>query len=1247
MLLVLIVLACGTGRAAAPPVLLPAERDALLKKVAALEQRAGLCELAGPFSDALTHRQTALGLRERLHGLAHWRMIDARAALHFDRQAARLDRAGQDELRAALRREQQALRLERQGKLAQAEKELAEVLVVYRRLLGARQAPVARALHLLGRVQLPQRKYQLAHRSATQALAIRREVLGENHPDTAASLNNRGNAQENLGASTEALADHQAALTIFRATLPADHLHIASSLVNRGRVQRALRQFREALASFEEGLAIHRKALPKGNYLIAVSLSERAKVLNNLGQYEAARDSHREALAIFRVTLPRDHHHLAASLNNLGIVEHNLRLLDAASAAFEEALAINRRILAADHPTIAETLSNLGQVQRDLGRYEAARRSHQEALSIFRKVSPRRPFALAHGLSNLGVAQSRLGQHEEARKSFEEELAIRRDILPRGHPDIARCLCNLGQVQRDLGRHDEARKTLQEALAARRQALPEKHPDIARILTALAVLQRQLGQQEAARTNYEKALAIQRAVLPAGHPDLAVTLTGLGNLEHDLGRFEAARTHHEEALRVYRAARPRGHPDVATSLLCLGLAQRDLGQYEAARQSLQEALKIRRQALPARHPDIAASLVGLGTVHRQRAEHEAARRCYEEALAIQRQALPGDHPDLAASLTNLGLLAVLTGKDTRQGRDRLEEALAIHQRTLPRLALAQAEQDQLLTRNRARLALDLLLTLASRHPEQAERACSRVVAFKGAVTARQRWARQTRDAAGPETRRLFDQLRQLNHQLLRLALSDPFRQDVDPAHLRALGQERARLEQALATNSPAYRRLLQQASRGAGDVRAALPEGVALLDLVEYLHVSAAPAGKTTVRGEPRFLAFVVRPGQAEVVLVPLGKSDRIASLVDAWRASRGAGEPLVKDRPDPAVLLRQEVWQKLQKHLGGATTVLYSPDGPLCRLPLAALPGAKPGTFLVHEHAFAVVPVPQLLPELLAQRSLPPGAKPSLLLLGGVDFGTGHRPGVEKASSRLPALPRFELLRGTESEVNDLGTQFKDAFADAPAPVLLRKDRARKAAFVKAAAKVRYLHLATHGFFATESEAAPLDSAWRSSLLRGVRLRPDVTGRHPGLLSGLVFAGANNPTVRPEDCVLTALEAAELPLERAELVTLSACETGLGRTAGGEGVLGLQRAFQLAGARSVLASLWMVRDEDTHRLMREFYRRVWSSRPVARAEALRQAQLWLIDHHARRGGLERKEKKAGPLSPHFWAGFVLSGDWR
>ena len=199
----------------------------------------------------------------------------------------------------------------------------------------------------------------------------------------------------------------------------------------------------------------------------------------------------------------------------------------------------------------------------------------------------------------------------------------------------------------------------------------------------------------------------------------------------------------------------------------------------------------------------------------------------------------------------------------------------------------------------------------------------------------------------------------------------------------------------------------------------------------------------------------------------------------------------------------------------------------------------------------------------------------------------------------------------------------------------------------------MRYLHLATHGFFARSELNSALyhpvnmpDALSPPLLLSlpGTRtgFQDSLVGFHPGLLSGLALAGANRNSepataterARLDDGILTALEVAELNLSGTELVVLSACETGLGRAAGGEGLLGLQR-LPGCGARTVVASLWKVDDEATRELMAEFYANLWRKH-LGPMEALRQAQLLLLNGGCTSGrarGIGAPEP--GPVEEH------------
>jgi CHAT domain-containing protein len=263
-----------------------------------------------------------------------------------------------------------------------------------------------------------------------------------------------------------------------------------------------------------------------------------------------------------------------------------------------------------------------------------------------------------------------------------------------------------------------------------------------------------------------------------------------------------------------------------------------------------------------------------------------------------------------------------------------------------------------------------------------------------------------------------------------------------------------------------------------------------------------------------------------------------------------------------------------------------------------------------------------------------------------------------------------FNRLPATQREVALIEKLYHQDFGTAGIRTL-EEDQATKAAFLAQAGRYRYLHLATHGFFIQERPPTPVAQTHRGAALFG---GPPSAELHAGLLCGLALAGANQAG-KPsgseaagggaDSGILTAEEIGTQNLDGVQLVMLSACETGLGQAAGGEGLLGLQRSFQTAGARSVVASLWKVPDEETKALMAAFYTNLWQ-RKLSPLESLRQAQLAMLHGYDAKAGRLRApdfsqtaplpagsaaEKPAAAgrttLSPAYWAAFVLSGDWR
>jgi CHAT domain-containing protein len=546
-----------------------------------------------------------------------------------------------------------------------------------------------------------------------------------------------------------------------------------------------------------------------------------------------------------------------------------------------------------------------------------------------------------------------------------------------------------------------------------------------------------------------------------------------------------------------------------------------------------------------------------------------------------------------------------------------------------------------------------------------------VLASKGLLAARQADEQMARDQ--PKLKPLIDELRLLRASLAQVSRQTPTtpQQQKDwRKRFEELEKDKERLEVLLAQKSEAFRRFQKLRDASAKDVTAALPANTAFLDFLFYTHYTPPTKGKGEVGTETRLLAFVLTRDRAPV-LVPLGPAGPIRQAVASWREAVADNQASNM----PGRELSRRLWAPLRQHLGRVETVLIAPDGALCGLPFAALPGAKPGSYLCEELAIGYVTSARQLLELQADKDASRGQ--GLLTVGGLAYG---KPAAAPPPSAALAPLAFPPLPGTRVEAQRIGRLYRAAFPKAEAPRQLGgegADAARLKAELPPLAKAapRYLHLATHGFF----EAPPPESKGKKPARGWDPDRRERTfDRNPLLLSGLVLSGANESYAKG---ILTAEEVSSMDLRGVDLAVLSACETGLGRVDQGEGVQGLQSGFQRAGARALAVSLWSVNDAATSVLMEEFYTNLWVKK-LPKLKALQQAQVTVLRNPGqvlKRGrelevllakeGLSAKDrarlaqrgiyKKVEELPdggkiielqrspPAWWAAFVLCGDPR
>ena len=727
-------------------------------------------------------------------------------------------------------------------------------------------------------------------------------------------------------------------------------------------------------------------------------------------------------------------------------------------------------------------------------------------------------------------------------------------------------MANLGAVRRQRGDYAEGERLLRRALAVH-QKRDTGGEDEAHALNALGVLVKDRGDLEQAAVLYERALAIYERLSPDS-ARVAGLLNNLGNLARQRGDLAGAERSHRRALAIRESLGPGGL-DVAASLHNLGQVALDAGRLDEAESLLRRSLE-RKQALAPQGPLVTSTLLVLGHLALARGDLAAARDAYERTLALRSRLMP----DTAAEAE-----AWRAWGEMHRRAGRTAEALLAWRRAA---AALEAQRGRLggdhdvrvgFAAQHAALYQELMeLLVTAGRPAEAlqvlERSRARALLDMLAE----------RDLLGPgqlppdlaqERRRLDGEYDRVQAELAGSSLArDAARVEGLLRRRRALHDEREALAARVRAASPALAALHYPRPLDLDRARRALDAGTVLLAFAV---------------GRDQTLVFVVRPSGAREGLTvhrrPIGE-EALRQRVSAFRGliERGRESPSVEPAlTAQAQQLYRELLEPAAADLEAAQRLVLVPDGPLHSLPFAAL-SSRGSRYLIEDRPLHLVLSATLYAELRRSRERRGRLGPL------VAFGDPRYPPGDARLSSLPASGR---------EVEQIAALF------GPSAVVRRGSEATEERALQDSRRARYLHFAVHGLV---DRQLPLDSA-------------------------LALTAGGRPE---EGGFLQAWEVFEKMRTDAELVTLSACDTGLGREMAGEGLIGLVRAFHHAGAPSVVASLWAVADRSTADLMVPFYAGLRQG--LTKDEALRRAQA---------------ERARSGAHPWHWAAFELHGDWK
>jgi CHAT domain-containing protein/tetratricopeptide (TPR) repeat protein len=1015
----------------------------------------------------------------------------------------------------------------------------------------------------------------------------------------------------------------------------------------------------------ERVVSIRESAAPPDSALLARSAYNLGNVLQNMGDYAAARAAYERALRI-QESAPSAEADLPRTLTTYGMLLHKTEDFADAKSALERAAGAYEAEGGPDDPRLATVHFNLGKVALAMEDFDAARREYERALELWQRTSGPKSLEVAKALNGRGQVDRVTGEYAGALVHFERGLEIVVELQGPDGLDVGIARTSVGQLLYMMGDYAGARKHLERNIDTAEKNLGPDHPQSLPDVLALATLESTLGNTAAAAPLFDRAARGWEKAFGPEHTWVAAALSGQGQNASLMGDHATAEELSERALAIRTKSLGPDHPEVAKSLESLALVLEGAGDRAGAISAREKALAIRERSMNAGHPEMAQALRNLGSLVARDDELDRAEKLIRRAAAIEESLSGPSNPDFARSLAELARVLNASGRDD-EAFDvalRAETIAADHLRATAR---GMQERDALayeaVRASGLRVAFDLLVESPS--GPRVRRAWDRALRSRALVldemASRHRAIGRSEN---PEVAALAQELDAARRRLANLVVRSDGSLSVESRErlISEARRDKEAAERALAEKSRTFREALASESHGLDDVARALPRANALVAFYRFessagdAGSAVAAAGVGTSESRDAYLAFVVNGREAAPLMLPLGNAAAIDSAIAAWNASilagaqsertmRALGEAASRRAGDAVAAA---LWAPLAPLLGGAERVFIVPDGAINMTSFAALP--------VGEHDYLVERGPTIhylsneRDIVTAGASKPAGS--GLLALGGPDFddrsftaslepirselaetmsaalasATGLFRGAAPACRGFTSLT-FEPLPGTEREVRAIADIWEESLhlrggsAASGKVTRLTGARANEEIVKRTSPGKQMLHLATHGFRLDKSCGANVKD-------------------QPLLLSGLALAGANHRasvSSDEEDGILTAEEVASLDLSGVEWAVLSGCETAAGAVVSGEGVFGLRRAFEVAGARTLIMSLWPAEDETTRAWMTALYR-ARLTRGAPTSDAVRDASLTVLR--------DLREKQA-PTLPILWAGFVAAGDWR
>ena len=927
-----------------------------------------------------------------------------------------------------------------------------------------------------------------------------------------------------------------------------------------------------------QSLEIKRFVHGEFNLDYATSLNNISALYVDMGEDVKAEQYLLQSLNIKKNILGENHPDVALILENLGTIYIKEGHYKEAQKVLFQATEIQKKSFGFDHPDYARSLNLMGSLLYNIGDYCGAEKYYIDALTIYEKQPRQSFYSFKDLLCNLGLLYCTMGEYDKSESYLIEALDITRDLVGENNLDYSHVLNNLGNLYSEIGDLQNAKKCYQQSCEIVKNIFGERDLRYATDLHNLSTIYAELNDT----VNWEECLLRSWEILSERDSNNVAVLINIGDYYKAKGNLPKAETYYLHGLEILKNTKDT-QPFYRTSLLLhIGDLYYDQNLQKAETYYLQ-ALEYCKKELGEKHPLYSIILNNIGRFYYRNKVYLMAEPYFTECFNLSKSQYVGSTDYLSE----------------RQRALFWNRWSVPFELFIPRLAYkSPTSNNMVLAFNNELFKKGVLLNSS----ESIKRAVS-----------------TSRDTV------LIAHWNELTNEkriILNIQEKDPQSPDLEEHKDKA-----EQLEKEITKASATYRENQAMWQISWSSVRNHLaPKQVA----IEYVVV---PLNEDSTM----YCALLLRKNSKYPELFPLFNEKDVLPLINIKTANHETPYKAY-DYNGNGKILTEKVWGKILPYIKKGETIYFAPSGLLHQLAIEALPYDSTHTMADMYNLVRLSSTREIVLHKDNKRH------EKAALYGGIQYNMSGKEfltesqryaGTDLLASRgivdnTNNRGTVAYLKGTKEEVENINQMLKENQLQVQ---LFTSTTANEESFKALSGKHQNIvHIATHGFYWTDSTAQKSDY-FSQRMMTFDQNMPTPPSIDPLNRCGLLFAGANtaysgHSSELPEgvqDGILTAKEISLLDLRDADLVVLSACETGKGEITG-DGVFGLQRAFKQAGAQTLVMSLWKVDDKATQLLMTEFYRNLISKHQSKR-EAFHNAQ-----NHV------RSQYKA----PYYWAGFIM-----